>query len=103
MLAFAFSQRELTFWQTKRTVNVTRLFTNKTHVMAQYSVMNTALRPESYLQGAYSHPSLSSFLPHLSSLLPVSPSSLLPPSSPHNSAQSSAVIPHTTVSQSILI
>ncbi|KAF7365668.1 Trehalase [Mycena venus] len=47
--ALPLAERELTFWQTKRTVNVTSPFTNKTHAMAQYSVTNTAPRPESYL------------------------------------------------------
>ncbi|KAJ7258778.1 Six-hairpin glycosidase-like protein [Mycena haematopus] len=48
--ALPLAERELDFWQTKRTVNVTSPFTQKTHAMAQYSAGNTAPRPESYLQ-----------------------------------------------------
>ncbi|KAK7001795.1 trehalase [Favolaschia claudopus] len=48
--ALPLAERELTWWQTHRTVNVTSPFTNKTHAMARYSVTNTAPRPESYLQ-----------------------------------------------------
>ncbi|KAJ7713002.1 trehalase [Mycena metata] len=47
--ALPLAERELLWWQTNRTVNVVSPFTNKTHAMAQYSVTNTAPRPESYL------------------------------------------------------
>ncbi|KAJ6624408.1 trehalase [Mycena sp. CBHHK59/15] len=48
--ALPLAERELAWWQTNRTVSVRSPFTNKTHAMAQYSVTNTAPRPESYLQ-----------------------------------------------------
>ncbi|KAJ7611950.1 trehalase [Mycena polygramma] len=48
--ALPLAERELTWWQTHRTINVTSPFTNTTYALAQYSVTNTAPRPESYLQ-----------------------------------------------------
>ncbi|KAJ7505883.1 trehalase [Mycena galericulata] len=47
--ALPLAERELAWWQTNRTVSVRSPFTNKTYSMAQYSVTNTAPRPESYL------------------------------------------------------
>ncbi|KAJ6584320.1 Six-hairpin glycosidase-like protein [Mycena capillaripes] len=47
--ALPLAERELDFWAANRTRNVVSPFTNKTHAMAQYSVTNTAPRPESYL------------------------------------------------------
>ncbi|KAJ7366222.1 trehalase [Mycena albidolilacea] len=48
--ALPLAERELTWWQTHRTLNVTSPFTNTTHALAQYAVANSAPRPESYLQ-----------------------------------------------------
>ncbi|KAF7291314.1 Trehalase [Mycena indigotica] len=48
--ALPLAERELTWWQTNRTVAVKSPFSNATHQMAQYNVRNTAPRPESYLQ-----------------------------------------------------
>ncbi|KAJ7119784.1 Six-hairpin glycosidase-like protein [Mycena epipterygia] len=47
--ALPLAERELAWWQANRTVSVKSPFTNTTHAMAQYSVTNTAPRPESYL------------------------------------------------------
>ncbi|KAJ7480557.1 glycoside hydrolase family 37 protein [Mycena latifolia] len=47
--ALPLAERELAWWATNRTVSVRSPFSNKTHAMAQYSVTNTAPRPESYL------------------------------------------------------
>ncbi|KAJ7776820.1 glycoside hydrolase family 37 protein [Mycena maculata] len=47
--ALPLAERELAWWQTNRTVTVRSPFTKKTYAMAQYSVTNTAPRPESYL------------------------------------------------------
>ncbi|KAJ7205259.1 trehalase [Mycena pura] len=47
--ALPLAERELAFWAANRTVSVRSPFTNQTHQMAQYSVTNTAPRPESYL------------------------------------------------------
>ncbi|KAJ7644707.1 glycoside hydrolase family 37 protein [Roridomyces roridus] len=46
--ALPLAERELVWWQTNRTVSVKSPFTNQTHQMAQYSVTNSAPRPESY-------------------------------------------------------
>ncbi|PIL35118.1 hypothetical protein GSI_02906 [Ganoderma sinense ZZ0214-1] len=43
------AEKELAWWATHRTVNVTSPFTNTTYAMARYAVNNTAPRPESYL------------------------------------------------------
>lgn len=48
--ALPLAERELAWWAANRTVSVRSPFTNKTHSLAQYSVTNTAPRPESYLQ-----------------------------------------------------
>ena len=45
------AEKELAWWATHRTVNVTSPFTNTTYAMARYAVNNTAPRPESYLTG----------------------------------------------------
>ncbi|KAJ6554990.1 glycoside hydrolase family 37 protein [Mycena vulgaris] len=47
--ALPLAERELAWWAANRTVSVRSPFTNATHAMAQYSVTNTAPRPESYL------------------------------------------------------
>ncbi|TFY73373.1 hypothetical protein EWM64_g10639 [Hericium alpestre] len=47
--ALPLAERELTWWQDNRTVNVTSPFTNQTYAVARYAAANTAPRPESYL------------------------------------------------------
>ncbi|KAI5118081.1 hypothetical protein M0805_009161 [Coniferiporia weirii] len=47
--ALPLAERELEFWHTNRTLNVTSPFTNKTYQVSRYAVNNTAPRPESYL------------------------------------------------------
>ncbi|EJF56038.1 glycoside hydrolase family 37 protein [Dichomitus squalens LYAD-421 SS1] len=47
--ALPLAEKELAWWATQRTVNVTSPFTNKTYALAHYAVNNTAPRPESYL------------------------------------------------------
>ncbi|TFY78486.1 hypothetical protein EWM64_g5528 [Hericium alpestre] len=49
MHAHTHRQRELTWWQDNRTMNVTSPFTNQTYAVARYAAANTAPRPESYL------------------------------------------------------
>ena len=49
--ALPLAEKELTWWATQRTVNVTSPFTNKTYAVTRYAVNNTAPRPESYLTG----------------------------------------------------
>jgi alpha,alpha-trehalase len=44
------AERELQWWTTQRTINVTSPFTNTTHELAHYAVGNSAPRPESYFQ-----------------------------------------------------
>lgn len=51
--ALPLAERELEFWHTNRTLNVTSPFTNKTYAVSRYAVNNTAPRPESYLTGSY--------------------------------------------------
>ncbi|KAJ7268041.1 trehalase [Mycena rebaudengoi] len=48
--ALPLAEAELTWWETNRTSKFTSPFTNKTHSLAQYSVTNSAPRPESYYQ-----------------------------------------------------
>ena len=43
------AEKELQWWVTNRSVNVTSSFSQKTHLMYRYNVNNTAPRPESYL------------------------------------------------------
>lgn len=49
--ALPLAEKELAWWKNNRTINVTSPFTNTTHEMAHYAVVNTAPRPESYFQG----------------------------------------------------
>lgn len=42
-------QREISFWNTNRSLSVTSPTTNQTYTVYHYSVNNTAPRPESYL------------------------------------------------------
>ena len=50
--ALPLAEKELAWWNTNRTSNITSPYTNKTYPMARYAVANTAPRPESYLTGA---------------------------------------------------
>jgi len=43
-------QVELAWWHTNRTLNVTSSYTNQTYEVARYAVVNTAPRPEGYLE-----------------------------------------------------
>ncbi|KAH8114772.1 trehalase [Phellopilus nigrolimitatus] len=47
--ALPLAERELEFWHTNRTLNVTSPFTHQTYEVSRYAVNNTAPRPESYL------------------------------------------------------
>ncbi|KIP05208.1 glycoside hydrolase family 37 protein [Phlebiopsis gigantea 11061_1 CR5-6] len=47
--ALPLAEKELAWWNTNRTSNITSPYTNKTYPMARYAVANTAPRPESYL------------------------------------------------------
>lgn len=49
--ALPLAEKELAWWHTNRTLDVTSPFTNKTYSVSRYAVNNTAPRPESYLQG----------------------------------------------------
>lgn len=49
--ALPLAERELEWWHTNRTLNVTSPYTSKTYEVARYAVNNTAPRPESYLTG----------------------------------------------------
>jgi alpha,alpha-trehalase len=46
----ALAEAELKWWDTNRTVSVKSAFTNQTYRVHQYSVNNSAPRPESYFQ-----------------------------------------------------
>ncbi|KAF8145938.1 hypothetical protein K438DRAFT_1991298 [Mycena galopus ATCC 62051] len=58
---------ELTFWQTKSTMNVTSLFMNRMHAMAQYLITNTSPRPESYLQDLFNASAMAALYAELAS------------------------------------
>ncbi|KAF9265183.1 trehalase [Marasmius fiardii PR-910] len=47
--ALPLAEKEFQWWQTNRTLNVTSPFTNRSHAMTRYAVVNSAPRPESYL------------------------------------------------------
>ncbi|KDQ62129.1 glycoside hydrolase family 37 protein [Jaapia argillacea MUCL 33604] len=47
--ALPLAEKELTWWQTNRTLSVTSPYTNQTYSMAHYAVTNTGPRPESYI------------------------------------------------------
>ncbi|KAI0322093.1 glycoside hydrolase family 37 protein [Amylostereum chailletii] len=47
--ALPLAERELAWWHTNRTLNVTSPYTNTTYAVARYAVTNSAPRPESYL------------------------------------------------------
>ncbi|KAF5319912.1 hypothetical protein D9611_011052 [Ephemerocybe angulata] len=47
--ALPLAEKELTWWDTNRSVSVKSPFTNQTHKVYHYSVTNSAPRPESYL------------------------------------------------------
>ncbi|KAF7422792.1 hypothetical protein PC9H_010951 [Pleurotus ostreatus] len=47
--ALPLAERELTWWQENRSVNVTSPTTGRIHTMSHYNVNNTAPRPESYI------------------------------------------------------
>ncbi|PPQ63598.1 hypothetical protein CVT24_004458 [Panaeolus cyanescens] len=47
--ALPLAEKELTWWQDNRSVQVRSPFTNQTHTMFHYAVNNSAPRPESYL------------------------------------------------------
>lgn len=49
--ALPLAERELQWWMTNRSINVTSSYSNKTYTMSRYSVTNSAPRPESYLTG----------------------------------------------------
>lgn len=49
--ALPLAGRELAWWHTNRTVNVTSPYTNQTYEVYRYAVNNSAPRPESYLTG----------------------------------------------------
>lgn len=44
-------QKELSWWDTRRSIQVTSPFSNQTFKMYRYDVNNSAPRPESYLAG----------------------------------------------------
>lgn len=47
--ALPLAEREMQWWQTNRTLDVTSPFSNRTFAMTRYAVNNSAPRPESYL------------------------------------------------------
>ncbi|KAH8082474.1 trehalase [Cristinia sonorae] len=47
--ALPLAEKELAWWRTNRTIEVTSSYTNKTYSVARYAVVNSAPRPESYL------------------------------------------------------
>ncbi|KAG9022809.1 hypothetical protein FS837_006129, partial [Tulasnella sp. UAMH 9824] len=48
--ALPLAEKELEWWATNRTISITSPYTNKTHKVSHYAVVNSAPRPESYLE-----------------------------------------------------
>lgn len=53
--ALPLAEKELAWWKSNRTITVTSPYTNQTHNVTHYAVVNTAPRPESYYQGGFMH------------------------------------------------